>query len=123
MRLENFWKILSLLLLITVINGCSAFKEEVLVKEYVKANIPIQPRPQKVDLLDVNFRVVSPTNLDSFLKEMEETGDSTFFAITVNDYENLSLNMSELRRYILQQKSLIIYYEKSITGQEEEEEE
>jgi len=33
----------------------------------------------------------------------------------MQDYENLALNISELRRYINQQKNIIIYYEKAVT--------
>ena len=44
-------------------------------------------------------------------------GDFVFFAISVPDYENLSLNMSELKRYIDQQKTIIVYYEKSINNE------
>ncbi len=39
-----------------------------------------------------------------------------YFALSVPDYENLSLNMGELKRYIEQQKTIIVYYEQSITG-------
>ena len=34
----------------------------------------------------------------------------------IPDYENMSLNLAELKRYIDQQKTIIIYYEQSITG-------
>ena len=37
----------------------------------------------------------------------------------MNGYENLSLNVAELRRYIEQQKSLIVYYENNIKSNEE----
>jgi hypothetical protein len=33
----------------------------------------------------------------------------------MQDYENLALNIAELRRYINQQKNIIIYYEKAVT--------
>jgi hypothetical protein len=39
-------------------------------------------------------------------------------AISVRDYERLSLNVDELRRYILQQKEIIVYYEDSVRGEE-----
>ena len=32
----------------------------------------------------------------------------------MKDYENLSLNFAELRRYIEQQKQIIVYYEEAI---------
>jgi len=35
-------------------------------------------------------------------------------AISVRGYENISLNLADLRRYILQQKEIIVYYEDSV---------
>jgi hypothetical protein len=66
----------------------------------------------------VYFYAVTPENLDEFLERFErENGDIVFFAISVPHYENLSLNMADLKRYIGQQKSLIVYYEDSIRRQ------
>jgi hypothetical protein len=42
--------------------------------------------------------------------------------MTVKGYENLSINLQELRRYILQQKQIILYYEKSVTFDDKKEE-
>ena len=36
------------------------------------------------------------------------------FIGSVKDYQNLSLNFAELRRYIEQQKQIIVYYEKAV---------
>tara|TARA_Y100001937_G_scaffold28612_1_gene41280 strand:+ start:620 stop:739 length:120 start_codon:yes stop_codon:yes gene_type:complete len=33
----------------------------------------------------------------------------------MKDYENLALNVAELRRFINQQKNIIVYYEKAVT--------
>jgi len=33
----------------------------------------------------------------------------------MRDYENLALNIAELRRYLNQQNQVIIYYEKAVT--------
>tara|TARA_R100000808_G_C2149721_1_gene158222 strand:+ start:1167 stop:1304 length:138 start_codon:yes stop_codon:yes gene_type:complete len=41
--------------------------------------------------------------------------------VSVRDYETLALNMAELKRYIQQQKELIIYYEKAIKPKEKKE--
>ena len=44
---------------------------------------------------------LSNENLEEFLSRFEkENGDVVFFAISVPHYENLSLNMADLRRYI-----------------------
>jgi len=39
--------------------------------------------------------------------------------LSIKDYENLALNIAELRRYINQQKQIIIYYEKAVTPEVE----
>ena len=63
----------------------------------------------------VKFYAVTPENLDEFLVRFEEeSGVTVFFALSVPDYENMSLNVGELKRYIGQQNSLILYYEDSI---------
>jgi len=40
--------------------------------------------------------------------------------VSVHDYENLALNMSELYRYIKQQKEIVVYYEKAVTDKPQE---
>jgi len=63
----------------------------------------------------VKFYAVTPENLEEFLQTFEEeAGVNVFFAMSVPDYENMSLNVAELRRYINQQKAVILYYEDSI---------
>lgn len=53
--------------------------------------------------------------MEEFLVRFEEeSGTTVFFALSVPDYENMSMNVAELRRYINQQKALVIYYEESI---------
>jgi len=39
----------------------------------------------------------------------------------MRDYENLALNVAELKRYINQQTQIIVYYEKAVTDEPEEE--
>jgi len=58
--------------------------------------------------------VVNRKNLEGFLEELEKIqGDSpVFFAFTPQDYEKMSYNLQEVRRYILQQKEVIIYYQR-----------
>jgi hypothetical protein len=81
----------------------------------VVKDIPIQPQPKPLNLHRVKFYAVTPENLEEFLDTFEkESGVTVFFALSVPDYENMSLNVAELRRYIDQQRNLIVYYEDSI---------
>tara|TARA_Y100000361_G_scaffold144784_1_gene153206 strand:- start:1770 stop:2144 length:375 start_codon:yes stop_codon:yes gene_type:complete len=111
------WKLI--LLLPLIISGCSLLPKEVQVQtKFVERSIPIQGHPKGVTLYPVNFYAVTAENFEEFKTKFEkEYGDFVFFAISVPDYENLSLNMSELKRYIDQQKTIIVYYEKSINNE------
>ncbi len=50
--------------------------------------------------------------LDRFLDENKEqnNGDIVFMAISVGDYEIMSGNMQELRRYIREVQEVVVYY-------------
>ena len=68
-----------------------------------------------MNLHRVKFYAVTPENMEEFITRFEEeSGTTVFFAMSVPDYENMSINVAELRRYINQQKALIVYYEESI---------
>lgn len=48
--------------------------------------------------------------------EFKEThGDVAYVALSMRDYENLALNVAELRRFINQQTQVIIYYEDAVS--------
>ena len=108
--------ILSLSLLLTT--GCSLLTPEpkiVTVTNTVKTTVPIVAQPKPVRLNDVKIYVVSKENYEEFIKEFEaKNGADAYIAISVKDYENLSLNFAELRRYIEQQKQIIVYYEDAV---------
>ena len=125
------WKTLRvslLLLLLSSTTACSLFPsrkpEEVVITqvEYVERTIPTQPRPKPVSLYDIEFYAVTEENLDEFLERFEkENGDIVFFAISVPDYENIALNMGELRRFIESQTAIIVYYEENANPKKVEE--
>lgn len=65
---------------------------------------------------DVEWYVVNENNLNEFMERIKaEGGTVAFMAITPKGYENLSIGIGELRRYILQQKEIIVYYEKAVS--------
>lgn len=93
----------------------------VTVTNTVKTTVPLVAHPKAVQLNDVKIYVVSKENYDEFVKEFEaKNGGDAYIAISVKDYENLSLNFAELRRYIEQQKQIIIYYENAVKPDDNE---
>ena len=125
MRQINFGMTLSLLLATLLISGCSSFykpeKEIVVQTKLIERQIPTVSHPKQVRMNDVKIYVVSPDeNFDEFKKEFEANNCAdSYIAISVKDYENLSKNFAELRRYIEQQKQIILYYEEAVKPSEE----
>ena len=113
----------SLLLLISL-SSCSwkPEKEVVVQTKIVKPVIEIKERPKGVKMLPVKFYVVTEKNYEEFKQRFKkENGEFVFYAMSVPSYENLALDMAELRRYIEQQKEIIIYYEKAVKDDKEKE--
>lgn len=108
---------LSLLLLLS---SCGLFKaKEIIITEkeyiYVAASIPLVERPASLNLSSIDFDVVSYKNLDEFLAEnRKRNGVVVFVALDIREYEALSTNTAEMRRYVEQQLGVIQFYEDAI---------
>ena len=102
-----------------VLTNCTATPQVITEQVFVDRPIEIQPRPDAVDLNDVRFNVVTADNLEEFIETMKARngGRLVFIAFTVEGYESLSINVADLRRYIEQQKELIVYYEKQAVSE------
>jgi hypothetical protein len=69
-----------------------------------------------VQLTDTRVFVVTKDNYDEFVKEFTEVyGELAFVALSMKDYENLALNIAEIKRYLQQQTEIIVYYENAVT--------
>lgn len=105
-----------------LLTGCLGRSPEPTVvteTEYLRQNIPIQERPEKVNFPPVDWSVVTEDNLDEKLAELENTtGNVVFFSVTPKGYENLAIGIGELRRYIKEQQAIIAYYEEALSQAE-----
>lgn len=126
--------ILLTLSLLLLSSGCTVFPKDwfakkeppkpeirtVIINKTEYPDIQIQPHPQPIELSNVEWFVVTPDNLEQFLADWEKNNTQiVFIATSVPGYENLSINLQELRRYVLQQQQLILYYEKAVDFTEE----
>ena len=99
------------------LSGCSLKPEPEIkvVTQVQKVTVPIVARPKPTNLSDTQVYVVNEGNLEKFIAEFkEQNGDLAFVALSIDTYENLAINISELRRFINQQKEIIVYYEKAM---------
>ena len=112
----------SLLPLLTLSSGCSLVQreKEVIVQTVeVEKQIPLQLQPKPLQFNDAYWHVVTEANFDEFIEKFKkENGDAwVFYALSVRSYESMALNLAELKRYIEQQKQIIIYYEEAVKPQ------
>lgn len=121
-------RILSSILFLTL-GGCSLLRPEPLpvpepiiktVTEYKTLEIYQPPLPKAIDLQDVEFFVITEKNFDEQVERLQKMQSGTYvlFGITPQDYENMAYNLQELRRYIRQQKEIIIYYRQATQDDE-----
>ena len=112
------------------VGGCSLLQPQPLpapepiiktVTEYKTLEIYQPPLPKEIALQDVEFFVVTERNWEEQVKRLQKLQDGTYvlFGITPQDYENMAYNLQELRRYIRQQKEIIIYYRQATQGDED----
>jgi|TARA_B110000438_G_scaffold302425_1_gene360064 hypothetical protein len=84
------------------------------------------PLPQAIRLERPDWYVVSENNIDEFIAKLAKVqsieGTPTFFAMSPQGYEKMSGNLQEMRRYILEQKEIIVYYKDVTTPDRPQEE-
>ena len=120
------WAILAVMLSVLFLTGCSSLRTEPEVKvvtKVEKVQIPTVAQPKPLQLNDTRVFVVNKDNYEEFVKEFTETyGELAFVALSMKDYQNLALNIADIKRYLEQQKEIIIYYEKAVTEEPKEKE-
>lgn len=110
------------LLLITLLalSGCSTLREYIpevkpveVVQIQKKQAIYHPPLPNQVKTKPVEWSVLTPQIMEEYLSDLEKGQASTnvYYGVSPTGYENLSLNMAEVKRYIRQMLSIINYYQ------------
>jgi len=97
-----------------LISGCSSLQP----RQIEVSTVPVEkpelelPETDEIRLREVEWTLITPDNVEEVLKQAEESGRPVvFFALTDKGYENLGLNISDIRALIQQQKTIISAYE------------
>lgn len=112
--MKNTISILSVLLSFALLTGCTNSQPQRIEITSKPASRPtiILPTPDVLNLREVEWFLITPENFEEKIDEIQKQGRPVvFFAITDQGYENLSLNLSDLRSFIEQQKTIIAAYE------------
>ena len=103
-------------LAVVLLVGCAStpVKEVVIKTKPIEIEIAQPERPREIKLERPEWFVVNSSNLEEFLEKVRkiQSDEPVFFAFTPQDYEKMSYNLQEIRRYVLQQNEIIVYYEK-----------
>lgn len=125
MILKGFLKCIILVSL----TGCQAFSFKadppppVTITEIKTVPLKVYqpPSPAALQLHDVKWFVLTEENLEEKLQEIRDLqiDGVVVFAITPDDYEKMAGNLQEVKRYVNQQKNLILYYRKATTSEKD----
>ena len=116
--------VLFLVPLVILLSSCSwkPEKEIVTVETIVKPTIAIAQRPRPVEFDELKVKVITEANVQEVIQEMKDNqGQFLVYALDPVTFKNLAIGIEEIKRYIEQQNDIIIYYEKAVTDEPEEE--
>ena len=116
--------VLYLVPLAILLSSCSwkPEKEIVTVETIVKPTITLAQRPRPVEFDELKVKVITEANVQEVIQEMKTNqGQFLVYALDPVTFKNLAIGIEEIKRYIEQQNDIIVYYEKAVTDETEEE--
>jgi len=100
-------------LTLLLVSACSKPVQEIQVsaKPVDKPEL-VLPYADPIKTRDVQWIIITPENYEEVFNELAKKGQPiVLFALTDKGYENISLNLSDIRAYIQQQQAIIAAYE------------
>ena len=107
--------------LVILLSSCywNPEKQVVTGDRIVKPTIAVVPRPRPVEFDELKVKVITEANVQEVIEEMKNNqGQFLVYALDPLTFKNLAVGIEEIKRYIQQQKDIIIYYEKAVADDE-----
>ena len=114
----RLWPILTISLLSVSLSGCASFSlfgekvkpVEIQTKAVERTRLDL-PMPEPLKPRSPQWILITPENVEQvWAKLREKNVDLVLFGLTDNGYEELSINIAELRNFIASQRQIIIKY-------------
>jgi len=115
MKMRSTVNVLTFTMTSLFLMGCSLNQPKLLEVSASPIDKPelVLPMAQELNLRDVDWVVVTADNVEQVLADIEKSGRPVvLFALTDEGYENISLNLSDLRAYIQQQQAIMAAYDR-----------
>jgi hypothetical protein len=104
--------VLVLVLVATLLSGCSWLTKEV-ETSYTPVEKPTLTLPDadEVRMRKIEWFIITEDNYEEVFAELKESGNVVvLLGLTSQGYENLSLNLSDIRTFVQQQQAIIKAY-------------
>ena len=77
---------------------------------------PIIMLSNPVIMKNADVIVITENNLDEVIQKVKalQGGQFVVYGLDLKSFENLAINMEQIKRYIEQQNEVILYYEKAV---------
>ena len=113
-----------LVVVLLIFSGCSTFRSEkqieVITEEIEKPKLNLDA-VEPLDLKPVKWIVLTRENVEEVFTNLEKDGNSVaLFALDTDTYEILAVNMEDIKRYILTQKTILVKYKEYYEPVEEQ---
>jgi hypothetical protein len=100
---------------LTLLGGCSMMQPTKPIEVKTIAERPPMyhpPLPMEMQLTDVEFEVLTPDLMQEYLLSVEEghAPAKPYYALTTKQYENLAINMAEIKRYTSNIIAVVKFY-------------
>ena len=119
---QTFKSVLGFGLALMLLSSCSTTPAETvppvrITTTPVERPAPILPTVDAISMRPVQWIVITRDTVDAVFERLEATGEPiALFALTDEGYENLSLNISDIRQLVQQQRAVIIAYENYVNN-------
>jgi|AntDeeMinimDraft_6_1070357.scaffolds.fasta_scaffold03497_4 hypothetical protein len=104
--------VLVLVLVATLLSGCSIFTKKVDASftPIAKPEL-VLPDADEVRMREIEWFIITEDNYEEVFAELQESGNVVvLLGLTSKGYENLSLNLSDIRTFVQQQQAIIKAY-------------
>ena len=111
--------IVSALVFGLLLNGCAGLAvKEISNYKIEKKREPLNlPQPLPLDLIDVEWIIVTPDNVDEVMEKVKaEGGDAALFAVTDEGYKKLSTNFADIRNKLYETNQILLSYREYYEG-------
>ena len=100
--------------LVLLLSACASSQPKVIeisAKPVEKPQLVV-PQADPLNLRKVEWIVITPENVNDVMSKLSASGGKVaIFGLTDKGYENLSMNINDLRTYITQLQAIIVAYE------------